>query len=175
MSGIGPDAKDAVPALIDSLRDDDDECRFWAVTALSSIGSAAKDAIPRLIEHLQDRAFGIRQASAQALSAIDPTAHVVVPALVRTLASDDSHFVREEIVRALGHIGTKEAVAALIDALTDDCEDVRWYAVIELKMLGANAREAREALQALMANERDERIRSQAKVALRRMGTPTLR
>jgi HEAT repeat protein len=169
LSGIGPDAKEAVPALIQSLDDKDDDCRFWAVTALSSIGPAATDAIPRLIEHLQDSAFGIRQAVADALSRIAPTAPKVVPALVTTLASDDNHYVREEIVRALGHIGTPAAVAALIGTLSDKSTDLRRYAAIGLKMLGAKAKEAKKALQTLMATETDEDIRNQAEVALRRM------
>ena len=169
LSAIGPHAKDAASTLIDALRDKDDDCRFWAIIALSSIGPAAKDATPRLIEHLHDRAFGIRQAAAAALSVINPAAREVVPALVRVLASDKNNYVREEIVRALGKIGTKGAVAALIGALTDDSRDVRWYAAIGLKMLGARAKEAKKALQTLMANESDELIRSQAEVALRRM------
>lgn len=169
LSGIGPDAKEAVPALIESLEDKDDDCRFWAVMALSTIGSAATDAIPRLIEHLQDSAFGIRQAAAGALSRIAPTAPKVVPALVTTLASDENQYVREEIVRALGHIGTPAAVAALIGTLTDHSSGVRRYAAIGLKMLGAKAKEAKEALQTLMTTETDEGIRSQAEAALRRV------
>lgn len=169
LSGIGPAAKVAVPALIESLNDEDDDCRFWAVIALSSIGPAAKAALSSLIEHLLDHAFGIRQAVADALSRIAPTSSEVVPALAMTFAREENHFVREAIVRALGHIGTKEAVAALIGTLTDHNGGVRRYAVIELKCLGAKAKEAREALQTLMTNESDEEIRSQAEVALRRM------
>jgi HEAT repeat protein len=171
LSGIGPDAQAAVPALIESLSDKDDDCRFWAVTALSSIGPAAADALPPLIEHLEDPAFGIRQAVADALSRIAPTATQVVPALVTTLARDDNPYVREEVVRVLGHLGTPEAVAALIGTLTDPSSEVRRYTVIGLKMLGAKAKEASEALQTLMENETDEGVRSQAKVALRRMET----
>jgi HEAT repeat protein len=169
LSGIGPDAKEAVPALIQSLEDKDDDGRSWAVTALSSIGPAATDAVPRLIEHLQDSAFGIRQAVADALCRIAPTAPEVVPALVTALASDENRYVREEIVRALGHIGTPAAVAALIGTLIDHSRDVRWYAAIGLKMLGAKAKEAKDALRTLMATETDEGIQSQVEAALRRM------
>ncbi len=169
LSSIGPEATVAIPALIESLSDRDDDCRFWAVTALSSIGPAAKDATSQLIEHLQDSAFGIRQAVADALSLINPTAQEVVPALVKTLESDENQYVREEIVRALGRIGTKEAVAALIRSLTDHNSDVRLYAAIGLKMLGPKAKEARKALQTLMKNESDTSIRNQAEAALKSM------
>jgi HEAT repeat protein len=89
--------------------------------------------------------------------------------LVKTLESDENQYVREEIVRALGRIGTADAVAALIGTLTDRSNDVRWEAAIGLKMLGRKAKKAREALQNLMIIESDENIRSQAEAALRRM------
>lgn len=169
LSSIGPEAHDAVTALTEASRDEDRDCRFWSVTALSSIGTEAKSAIPRLIELLQDPAFGIRQAAASALSDVGPTADGVVPALVETFRNDTNRFVREEIARVLGHIGTTEAVAALIGMLRDQEDGVRRYAVIALKMLGAKAKEAIPELSRIVGIETDKDIRSQAEVALKRM------
>lgn len=136
---------------------------------LSSVGAQAKDATAPLIPLLKDPVFGIRQAVAGALSRIAPTAKEIVPALVNTLADERNNSVREAIVRALGDIGTSEAVTALIGRLTDHEPGVRRYAVIALKVLGPRASEAVAALQEFMANETDPDVRNQAESALRRM------
>jgi hypothetical protein len=49
---IGPDAKDAVPALCQVLQEDDLDLRGHAVVALHSIGPDAKVAIPALLDTL---------------------------------------------------------------------------------------------------------------------------
>jgi HEAT repeat protein len=70
---IGPEAKAAVPALIDALKDA--SIRADVATALGNMGSAAKDAVPALREALtgkgnkRDRAF--RDAVNQAIRKIE--------------------------------------------------------------------------------------------------------
>jgi HEAT repeat protein len=93
----------------------------------------------------------------------------VVLALLKTLETEQNRFVREEIMRGLGRIGTKEAVAALAGGLTDHKADVRREAAVALQGLGPAAREAIPALQALLASETDAEVRGPAEVALRRM------
>ena len=51
---IGPAAKDAVPALVQSLGDPNPFVRGMAARALGGIGRAANAAIPALIQALQD-------------------------------------------------------------------------------------------------------------------------
>jgi HEAT repeat protein len=65
---IGPAAKDAVPDLIEALKDRD--MRPIAVGALGRIGPAAKDAVPALIEALKDQHFIVCNAAAKALEQI---------------------------------------------------------------------------------------------------------
>ena len=48
ISGMGPAAAAAVPALIVALDDPDPTVRFPVTVALGEIGPAAKDAVPRL-------------------------------------------------------------------------------------------------------------------------------
>jgi RNA polymerase sigma factor (sigma-70 family) len=50
---LGPDAKPAVPALIDALKDEALQVRSYAANALGSIGPAAKPAIPVLLDTLE--------------------------------------------------------------------------------------------------------------------------
>ena len=68
---IGPDAKDAVPALIDVfLHDKMNTPRRAAAEGLMGIGPSAKAAVPALIEKLDDPAVGFEVR--QALKKIDP-------------------------------------------------------------------------------------------------------
>lgn len=50
LSGIGPEAAEAVPALRQCLQDPDPEVRKWAARALGQIGPAAASAVPELME-----------------------------------------------------------------------------------------------------------------------------
>lgn len=69
LSGIGTEAKAAVPALIDLLKDDEREGVRWnAVRALGNIGPAASSAIPSLEAMAQsDPHAGIRKDAADTL------------------------------------------------------------------------------------------------------------
>jgi HEAT repeat protein len=57
-----PAAKDAVPAMIETLKDKDTGVRKSAALALGLIGPAAKDAVPALIEALKDGDPGDRRS-----------------------------------------------------------------------------------------------------------------
>jgi HEAT repeat protein len=67
---IGPEAKAAVPALIELLRDQYDDIRRNAIEALGRIGPEAKTAVPALRAALQDEEASVRQKAAQALKLI---------------------------------------------------------------------------------------------------------
>ena len=64
---IGGGAKDAVPALIQALKDQHEEVRNNAAWTLGRIG---KDAVPALIQALKDQNIEVRQYAAGALGRI---------------------------------------------------------------------------------------------------------
>lgn len=67
IGGMGADAKPAVPALIEALKDPEAAVRFPVCVALREIGPAAKDAIPALTETLDDRNDDVAAMARKAL------------------------------------------------------------------------------------------------------------
>ena len=54
ISGMGPAAAPAVPALIEALSDPEETVRFPATVALGEIGPAAKAAVPKLKQMMEE-------------------------------------------------------------------------------------------------------------------------
>ena len=69
-SNIGPGAKQAVAALVETMNDSDD-IRQRAITALGRIGPRAKAALPALSQALKDKNAQVRKVAADALRKID--------------------------------------------------------------------------------------------------------
>src|SRR5262245_40640575 len=63
----GPEAKAAVPGLLDSLKDKNVSVRQESAFALGRIGPPAKPAIPSLINALKDEDYYVRYGSVFAL------------------------------------------------------------------------------------------------------------
>ena len=160
LARIGPEAKEAVPALIAALKDKDDGVRSFAAEALGRIG---KEAVPALIVALKDQNAGVRNSAVYTLGRIGPEAKEVVPALIAALKDKDDG-VRSFAAEALGRIG-KEAVPALIAALKDQNAVVRPLATYALGRIG------KEAVHALIAalKDQDAGRRSSAAEALGEM------
>ena len=62
-----------VPALIEALKDSQDDVRWSAAIGLGYFGEEAKDAIPPLQEAQHDPDARVREAAGVALSRIDPS------------------------------------------------------------------------------------------------------
>jgi HEAT repeat protein len=72
LANLGPHAHEAVPALVEALKDEDAILRTEAASALARIGPAAKPAVPALVEALKDDYGPAREAAAATLRALDP-------------------------------------------------------------------------------------------------------
>jgi hypothetical protein len=72
ISGMGPAAASAVPALIERLQDSTEvaSVRFPVCVALREIGPAAKEAVPALTQALDDTNEDIANMARQALKSI---------------------------------------------------------------------------------------------------------
>jgi HEAT repeat protein len=67
IGGMGADAKPAVPALIEALKDPEPTVRFPVCIALREIGPEAKEAVPALTAALDDRNDDVAAMARKAL------------------------------------------------------------------------------------------------------------
>lgn len=75
ISGMGPAAASAVPALIEALDDSEPSVRFPVTVALAEIGPAAKAAVPKLKKMMDEEINDeIAAAAKRALRRIQPDA-----------------------------------------------------------------------------------------------------
>lgn len=129
LSEVGPEAKAAVPRLIELVqRDPKMSVRGEAAKALGSIGPAAADAAPALISFVKNKDAGIERAyAATALGSIAAQAEVAVPTLAEIVQNDDQESVRQLCARALGDFGAKatSAVPVLINAIKTGKKELR--------------------------------------------------
>ena len=66
------DAAQSVPALVEALKDKENDIRWSAAIGLGRLGESAKEAIPALETARRDRDARVREAAGVALSRIDP-------------------------------------------------------------------------------------------------------
>jgi len=117
LASLGPDARDAVPSLIQAL---DGPNAPRALQALGSIGSAARPAIPR-IERMGDPAHGDFSGNvAVALRRIDPE-HPALDGLIARAADRSDPMQASASITCLGEIGpaAKPALPVLLAALAE--------------------------------------------------------
>lgn len=143
---LGPDAKDAVPLLIQAIEDKNEQVCAAAALALAQIGPDAGSAVDALRKSLSRVNGEARLNVGWALWRIrqDPWGPQV---LAQTLEYPDPN-IRRDSAALLGHIGAgaKEAVPALTTVLADKTTAVRAAAAMALGQIGAEAKSAVPAL-----------------------------
>lgn len=124
LGDMGADSEAAIPSLICSLADAEDDPRRRAAEALGTAGLGAPNAGQPLAQTLGSDASGeVRRNAALSLARLGPLAVDAVPTLA-TAMMDANHYVRGYAVYALSRIGTPEANAALVKHL----QTMRWDA-----------------------------------------------
>ena len=97
---MGGDAKAAVPALVDALKDSYGTARAAAALALGHIHSQSDLVIPALVESLRDQQVFVRSQAAAALGEFGTNAKSAFPSLVE-LTHDENQDVRNAAITAL--------------------------------------------------------------------------
>jgi HEAT repeat protein len=135
----------AVPPLIEALRDNEDDLRqAQAAQTLGLIGPDAATALVPLTNALQNPQLHVRRAAAEALRRIGPPAATEVGAVAETLRGllrDWSPEIRATAAAVLGGAGPAAAVAVpdLVESLADREDEVRDAAAAALVQVGAAA------------------------------------
>jgi HEAT repeat protein len=176
LAEIGPDAREAVPALAGVLTDSDVEVRREACIALGHIGSAAGAAVPALIDRLQDEDPIVVSAAAWALGSIGSAASSAIAPLTK-LANDDSQqfpqivamwtLARLEPTNPQWRARAIPLVAALVE---HENPRARRLAVTALADLKADGPEALSALAAAL-DDQDAELARMAAAALADRGS----
>jgi HEAT repeat protein len=162
--------KDAVPPLVESLKDSDPVVRAESVRALVVLAAAQQDigeGAPALMEALHDSNAEVRAEAANALRMIGPRGRESAPALIGMLEDTDPA-VRRAAASALWRLRVDEpaAIYALIRALEDPVPDVRREAAEAMDQFGPAARKAEPALKRLL-DDPDVSVRQEAREALK--------
>lgn len=153
----GPDAKEAVPALVEALRDKSLTVRWRSAQALGRLGPSAREAVPALTEALKDDSSRVRWHVIMALRLTGCNDWAAAEALVEALGREDRrvHWRAAEVMGRMGP-GSRIARAALIDALG----------------LGPRRRFGK-IVSINVPNYDDLKLRLRATLALTKVGTPS--
>lgn len=120
----------AVKPLIETLADSDRYVRESAAEVLGHLGTLS---MPDLIKRISDPDWRVRMGIVIAfrLSTDSPN-----PDLVIRMLSDESNYVRREVVKTLGRIGDRRILPYLIQATNDPDSGVRIRAIRAVKKVG---------------------------------------
>ncbi|MBI2900165.1 MAG: HEAT repeat domain-containing protein [Planctomycetes bacterium] len=120
----------AVATVLDAARDPSPEVRRAVAVVLAT--STGEKAIETLVGMLKDSHGEVRGAAVDALTALKREASV--RPLLEFLRDEKTPELREKAVRALGEIGSREAVPDLIDLLP--VAHLRWDCISSLGKIG---------------------------------------
>ncbi|MBW4455547.1 MAG: HEAT repeat domain-containing protein [Nostoc indistinguendum CM1-VF10] len=154
----------AVPALIKTLENQDENPRIIAIAALGTIGAEAALAVPVLNGLIKDKRENIRIVVVSALGQI--IGKDGVRPLIQVL-KDKNENVRSSAANALGIIG-KDAVPALTIALKNPDSNIRAGAADALGQIGIDARATVPYL-TIAFKDPDSTVRSAATNALEKI------
>jgi len=166
LSDIGPDAQQAVPALVKVVQSNPqpDVCRE-AVLALAAIGPAAAEAVPVLTHALEDEDTVLDGAAVYALGAIGPKAKAAEEK-VKKLAEDEKSppFLKTVSLWALARMNPedkqlqREVAPRLVEALKAPDARLRAAAARGLIDLNPDPEIVRPAMQKVMEEATPEAL-----------------
>jgi HEAT repeat protein len=155
---LGAEARPAVPILLQTLTDKNEELRKEALASLQRIGPPEAKDVRLLVPVLRDAGFAAGQRYAlESLSKLGASAEPAVAALADTL-KDPSDEVRIKSAELLGTIGPPARAAAwdaLVALLSDADATVRATAAAALPKLGSPGRGEVGTLTKLLTDSRE--------------------
>jgi HEAT repeat protein len=169
---LGHAGPPALPQLLDSLKDpDDDDRRMYAVWALGIMGPDAQPAFDSVRAALKDPSAEVRNTAVFAIGRISTKPEDTVQALMPVLSDPDTD-VNRSASRELARCG-KAAVPELRKTLKDKSLDVRRLAITTLGAIGSDAAEVVPDLLALMRDTQSG-LQDDTSEALAGIGAPAV-
>ncbi len=170
ISRMGPDAREAVPALINTLTDNQTRIRHATAYVLGRVGPDAMNALPALIRSLKDTDSQVRLSALDALNQIAPDDERFLSTLGTSLTDNhkDVRFRAAELL--LGKNRNSPALFVTLTGLLREPEAAdRWHAI---ELLRKGGPEAAVVVPALIERLKDEnnRVRGLAAIALGEIG-----
>lgn len=165
---LGPDAGDAVSALIEAI--DDEAVAPTAVYALSQIGPAASDAIPRVVEFILSGGSKTQHAACDGINGLVKLGPGAIPALVKLIQNGPDD-VRQYACARVGEFGpgAREAVPALLNSLKCKEQAQLCYSARSLGQIRGMPEKAVPKLMKMLSIENQE-VRRQVVTALGEFG-----
>jgi len=166
LRSVSIDDSNTYTMLNDALDDPSEEVRRNVLRFVLRVGG---DYRPRLVNKaLYDTSPAVLVLAINALEGdVDAS---VVSRLEQLLAEPPQAEVREAAANVLGRIGSADAVPALMKALDDPADNVRWFAVEGLRKLGAV--QAVPRISEMLQKDRSAHVREVAASALGELGQP---
>ena len=169
---LGPDAKDAVPALDKALNDPFANVALEVACTLTRLGEKGENVAALVKAALASPERRVAAAAVEAVGRMGPAGRSLVPLAVAQLNSPLPES-RYAAVWLVGRMPPTEAVAylpALAKLLPDPEAEVRGKVAAVLEALGPAASPVAETVGKQVAAEPDELVRDQFVDALREMG-----
>lgn len=184
LSPDDPDNRDAVPGLIEVVKDSDVTwfTRRQVANTLGRLGKLAPQGVPVLIEILDEpgtKEHTPRVWASKALAIYGPLAREAAPRLIEILANEKLPVTERQVaIEALGQIGGAHprAIPALVETLnlpsSKDNDSLRELAVESIAVVGSDAAIAVPVLLRNL-NAPDESFRRKTAAALGAIGSPS--
>ena len=156
---MGPEATAALPQLRTALSDPDFVIRLEAAIAIGFIGT--KKETKYLLPLLDDEVEAVRFQTISALAFLKDTR--TTPELLNRYELETVH-VKDQILRALGHLGGQEAYELMERELKAEHPTIRIGAVVGFSLLGDTR--ACPLLKKVIDTDSDEIVVHEARIAL---------
>jgi HEAT repeat protein len=197
LGSLGPGAPGAVTALILALGDRDEAVRVWVRQSLATVGPPAvlkliaalhhpdpnivagsiqvlgeinpapREAVPELLPLLADRLKMNQFLAAQALGEFGVAARPAVPKLKAMLKEPALTFIAVEALAKIDPAAAPEIIPILVANLSEKGLSNRMRAAWALRRVGPAAKDQMPALRAALAREKDQRVLTQLKRAMK--------